>query len=1172
MIKRFLFLFISLFAISVNLPAFAAEEQIDSLLWEASASNGEGGVMKAIDGDMSSRWDSGKGQSVGMWFQVDMGETWDVSRVEVDSTGSNNDFAKQYALSVSQDGKTWQNAANGKGELVTKITLPKPQTCRYLRISIPDGSPLAGGFWSIHEIRLFGNPPFGHKALPRPAIKWRVITPTYPTRDTVIAAYSITDFGIDPAKDEDATQAIRLATKLLSKAGGGTLWLPAGHYRLSEPIVLNQNVTIRGDWAAPGTQAATATQTPTPAPPANTRGGWDLRSTSRPATVKTESASGGGICGTVLELTANKGNPDGAPAISLANASAVIGVNFWYPEQDAANIIPYPVAVQQIGGVGMGLENVTFVNAYRGFACGPSGCALFFARNVYGTVLETGVEIDGTSDIGRLEHVRFSPNYWANSGLPKSPALNGPHAAWMLEHGTGVVMRRNDWSYTYDIQLEGYNIGFHSMVSKEPGEVAKGRKNYPNGTNGNYRIIGCRTGIQLENFADVGAMFHDVTISGAENGVVTEPTFKGLLQVQNSTISASKAAIQTSGSGHLLFTSCTLNGSIDNPSAYLSLAGCKSSALANDGKSIGVGQIKILPAPETPVMTSKVVYQTPTERYAAPTSQLAVVTDPAYGAKGDAANDDTAAVKKAIAEMAKEGGTVFFPAGEYRITSELVVPGNVELRGVNESPHHAQTRGSVIDVIPGKGNANGTPFITLMAKSGLRGLTFHYPELDVMNYTPYPWTVRANGADIWVVNTTCTFSHQFLDFATNRCDRHYIDYAAGHAFKTAFAVGGGSVGGRLINCQLNPNYYAFTRNYNNSPDNIRKLTGKTFDEYFAATDNIAKEHEDAFWVGDCSDEMLFHNFVFGARRGLVLSGSTTGPSGWCFGHGSDQSGWGLYVEKVGPDGMPLINSQLVTVGNNGAERGYIKLDPAFTGTVSCIGVDAWGGPNVAVSVEGGHLNLDSLSITQSGNASFVLRNKGSASISSAVLRNPGVVVDRSSSANNITLSGILVTNNNNPYFADDLNKLAEDDLSIITQPGSSLGIDFPVQSLSNKAWKARASVKNEDAAKAIDGDPSTRWTTGRGAKKGDDFIVELDETRTISKVRIETLASGNDYPRRFRLYLSTDGRDWGQPVIIGRGSKDISIGFKPQQARFIRIVNTNEGGGFWSIHEIQIAQ
>lgn len=1101
--------------------ARSENERIDSLLWDFSASTGTQNAIKAGDADELSRWDTGVPQTPGQWFQVDMGEARSISSIELDSAKSPGDFPRSYELSISNDGKQWEKVQSGTGGDVTRVTLETPKTFRYLRFTIPEGIPQIGSFWSIHEIKAFGAP---SSASHWPEIRWRVIEPTLPTRDIVVAGYSITDFGIDPAKGEDITKAVRVATRMLAKAGGGTLWLPAGKYRLSEPISLSNNVTIRGDWAAP--------------------------------------AAGKPIQGTILEMTANRDNANGAPGVSLYKAAAVVGINFWYPEQRAPGVVPYPVTVKQFGGVGMSVENVTFVNSYRGFQCGPEGAALFFLRNVYGTVLETGISIDGTSDIGRMENVRFSPTYWAESGLPNAPAVNIP-LRWMLDNGTAISMRRNDWSYAYDVHIDGYKVGFHALPSLEKESIDKGLKNYPNGNNAKFKFQRCRTAIRCENVADVGMMFDDMDISLSDEAIVAEKPFDGVLQIQNSRLAATKL-VQMQGKGQILFTGCTLKGLIDNETGYLGFAGCSPAIPPRKGKSPGVGEINVMTT-TLPQVTNP--YVTPTDRFAPPSSKIAVVTDATYGAKGDAKADDTAAVEKAISEMKEGGGTVFFPPGEYRITKELTVPTGVELRGANEGPHHSETRGSVIDVIPGKGQEDGTPFITLSANSGLRGLTFHYPEQDALNVSPYPWMIRGGGEGVWVINVTCTFAYRILDLATMKCDRHFVDYLGGHALREAFRIGGGSMGGRLINCQLNPHYYSFTTSYENSPPRKNpKDSGSLMD----ANHLYAKAHADAFVIGDCTDQVLFQNFVFGTRRGLVFTGSAEGASGWCLGHGSDQCQWGVWAEKIG--NMPMINSQLVTVESLGENRGYIGLAPEFQGTLKMVGMDSWGQPATAVLIEGGRLELNSAVFATSGKSTVTLRNKGSILLENAVARDPQMLVERAEPGDNVQINGVAITGSHFQAINTPAD-LADSGLELLKNADTNIGIPFPAGSaIPVKDWSVKPSVNKEAAVFAIDGDESTRWATGRGAQRGDEVVVELDKPRKISKVRVDTVQSPGDFPKRFQLYLSLDGKTWGNPVASGSGEADLRIGFTPQEAKYLRIVNLAAAGSFWSIHEIQVAE
>lgn len=62
----------------------------------------------------------------------------------------------------------------------------------------------------------------------------------------------------------------------------------------------------------------------------------------------------------------------------------------------------------------------------------------------------------------------------------------------------------------------------------------------------------------------------------------------------------------------------------------------------------------------------------------------ATVTDPAYGAKGDGATDDTAAIQAAVNSLGSQGGTVYLPPGNYLLSGAggLNISGNaVTLRG-----------------------------------------------------------------------------------------------------------------------------------------------------------------------------------------------------------------------------------------------------------------------------------------------------------------------------------------------------------------------------------------------------------------------------------------------------------------------------------------------------------
>lgn len=52
-----------------------------------------------------------------------------------------------------------------------------------------------------------------------------------------------------------------------------------------------------------------------------------------------------------------------------------------------------------------------------------------------------------------------------------------------------------------------------------------------------------------------------------------------------------------------------------------------------------------------------------------------------FGARGDGQADDTAALLQSVAAVAKSGGTVWVPAGDYKLTGDIVVPTGVTIQG-----------------------------------------------------------------------------------------------------------------------------------------------------------------------------------------------------------------------------------------------------------------------------------------------------------------------------------------------------------------------------------------------------------------------------------------------------------------------------------------------------------
>jgi mono/diheme cytochrome c family protein len=142
-----------------------------------------------------------------------------------------------------------------------------------------------------------------------------------------------------------------------------------------------------------------------------------------------------------------------------------------------------------------------------------------------------------------------------------------------------------------------------------------------------------------------------------------------------------------------------------------------------------------------------------------------------------------------------------------------------------------------------------------------------------------------------------------------------------------------------------------------------------------------------------------------------------------------------------------------------------------------------------------------------------------------------------------------------------------------TQPWTAqeLRASLPQPLTNRKEWKLSASHLSTDARLAIDGDANTRYTTGASQAPGMWFQIELPQETLLAGLQLECVKSPNDYPRGYRLELSSDGSTW-KSVAIGKGSGPVTdIPFTPAKAKFLRITQTGSVNGlYWSIHELQV--
>jgi hypothetical protein len=124
-------------------------------------------------------------------------------------------------------------------------------------------------------------------------------------------------------------------------------------------------------------------------------------------------------------------------------------------------------------------------------------------------------------------------------------------------------------------------------------------------------------------------------------------------------------------------------------------------------------------------------------------------------------------------------------------------------------------------------------------------------------------------------------------------------------------------------------------------------------------------------------------------------------------------------------------------------------------------------------------------------------------------------------------------------------------------------------------WTVTANFTSaaDPLANAIDGNPQTRWASGKSPQYGDElFRLDLGVAATVHKVVLDASASPTDYPSAWRLDVSTDDLTY-ETVAAGLGAAVTTMVFPPREARYLRVKQIGSGyAHWWGIHEISVVQ
>ncbi len=807
--------------------------------------------------------------------------------------------------------------------------------------------------------------------------EWRVVdTPDgYDVGETIVAGYDLAEY-VEEHKDEtkvkqclgkdDYAPIIQSLIDGLSAAGGGALYIPAGHWSCRSEFEIKSGVTVYGDWKAP---------------------------------------DGSPVSGTILDIYAGKNSVSGTPCVTLSGKSSIQYMTFWYPEQTFTNPTPYTPTVG-LGGYTIA-RRLTFVNSYTALRHGPTFANCPNVTEVYGTPLSTGMDLDCIIDIGRFENVNFAPDYWINSGLEGAPTSEEDQQAlrnYLYYNATGAAMARIDWSYMTFLNVEGYATGL-AFKTTSAGS--------PNGQCLNLHFKNCQTGLYVMAVTTCGEMIANSTFEGCGTGVwlgetaTPDTSSDAILHLINCDIDAENYAVRNQQGTMVQILSSTIRSGEVNasygwynlintkfeseaPQVYLengtlaaNIMGCtdqkgKKITVENEGFCPVTNNSAVAEVPAVPEYTDEEAMAQ--ERHVA-SDKVFLVQD----LDNTGATDVTAALQaKLDAAKTAGGGIVYLIPGAYRLNNQITVPTGVELRGAVDVPHHYLTNSTALKIYA---DGKTEPAIIMEESSGMRGIDINYPEQanndayrTKQQFTPYPYTIQGRGKDIYIINVALSNSWDGVDLMTYRCDNHYVEFLGGCPYHNFIAVGGGSENGILRNCHINISSLTATCS----------AASFEIDMYKQLQNNAPM-----YVVGNAKNELLYDCFNYGGYAGIQFVGEEDGAAtARVIGCAMDYTTVCLDVQQA--ESVDVLNLQMVAynfkLGDALLKPMYhIQLGEEFTGTVNVTGCLFWANPTWCVNVQNGTLNINGLNYFTTDTNFALVSDKGTINVWAPYLKRPNTV-------------------------------------------------------------------------------------------------------------------------------------------------------------------------------------
>ena len=146
-------------------------------------------------------------------------------------------------------------------------------------------------------------------------------------------------------------------------------------------------------------------------------------------------------------------------------------------------------------------------------------------------------------------------------------------------------------------------------------------------------------------------------------------------------------------------------------------------------------------------------------------------------------------------------------------------------------------------------------------------------------------------------------------------------------------------------------------------------------------------------------------------------------------------------------------------------------------------------------------------------------------------------------------------------------------LSCGGQPGAGDEFTLVAESMGDVPMHEDA-LKIDNLAKAHDGSMATRWTTVCSMEPGYFVEIKFPKRRKVAALVLNTEPSPWDFPRKFTVEASADGKNYKE---VARGNKKATrkgittINFaEPVEAQSIIISVSEAAESWWSIYELEV--